>query len=331
MSRSSLSPPADSMNLALFERMARGTPLESLLPMADADYLYSINHGDLPRWRQQLASLPPLQASTRELTETLTIGEATDATEAQRRQLTGVLEAFIPWRKGPLALFGINVDTEWRSDWKWERLRHEIAPLTGRRVLDVGAGNGYSGFRMLGDGAELAVCLDPHLPYVMQFHLLHHYTPDLPIWMLPVGLESLPLPLPVFDTVFSMGVLYHRRSPFDHLLQLKSCLRSGGELVLETLVVDGDRGHALTPDKRYCRMANVWFVPSCATAEQWLRRCGFTSIRTIDVSVTTIEEQRATDWMPFGSLADGLREDDPDRTIEGLPAPKRAVIVANAP
>lgn len=323
--------PTDPMNPALLERLTRDTPLAALQPFAGPEYLYSINHGDLPRWRRLLESLPPAEPSSMELGDALRIGEAADLTETARGQLREVLEAFIPWRKGPFSLFGIEVDTEWRSDWKWERLEDRIAPLEGRRVLDVGCGNGYSGFRMLGAGAEMVVGLDPHLPYVMQFHLLRYYCAHLPIWTLPVGLEPLPLPLPAFDTVFSMGVLYHRRSPFDHLMQLKSCLRSGGELVLETLVVDGGRGHTLTPDKRYCRMANVWFLPSCATAEQWLRRCGFTDVRTIDVSVTTVEEQRATPWMPFGSLSDGLQSDNPSLTIEGLPAPKRAVILANTP
>lgn len=321
----------DPMNLALFERLSRGTPLEALQPLAGEEYLYSINHGDLPRWRELLASLPPARPSSLVLDETLRIGEAGDIPPSGKERLEEVLEAFIPWRKGPFSLFGIDVDTEWRSDWKWQRLSADIAPLRGRRVLDVGSGNGYFGFRMLGAGAEMVVGLDPHLPYVMQFHLLHDYCRQLPIWTLPLGLETLPLPLPAFDTVFSMGVLYHRRSPFDHLLQLKSCLRSGGELVLETLVVDGGQGHTLTPDKRYARMGNVWFLPSCATAEQWLRRCGFTHIRTIDVSVTSSGEQRPTPWMPFGSLADGLQSDSPCLTIEGLPAPKRAILLARAP
>ena len=44
-----------------------------------------------------------------------------------------------------------------------------------------------------------------------------------------------------------MGVLYHRASPFDCLLQLKNQLTKGGELILETLVVDGDENTVLVP------------------------------------------------------------------------------------
>ena len=56
-----------------------------------------------------------------------------------------------------------------------------------------------------------------------------------------------------------MGVLYHRRSPIDHLLELKGCLQTGGELVLETLVIDGGLGEVLVPENRYAKMRNVWF------------------------------------------------------------------------
>ncbi|PMC22346.1 tRNA 5-methoxyuridine(34)/uridine 5-oxyacetic acid(34) synthase CmoB, partial [Klebsiella aerogenes] len=44
-----------------------------------------------------------------------------------------------------------------------------------------------------------------------------------------------------------MGVLYHRRSPLDHLWQLKDQLAPGGELVLETLVIEGDENTVLVP------------------------------------------------------------------------------------
>ena len=78
----------------------------------------------------------------------------------------------------------------------------------------------------------------------------------------------------MFDTVFSMGVLYHRRSPFHHLAELKNCLKPDGELVLETLVIDGKRGEVLVPERRYSKMHNVWFLPSCLTLESWLKRSG---------------------------------------------------------
>ena len=125
-----------------------------------------------------------------------------------------------------------------------------------------------------------------------------------------------------------MGVLYHRRSPIDHLLELKGTLRKGGELVLETIVTDGDLGYSLVPEDRYSMMRNVWYIPSIPTLELWLRRAGFSDVRCVESNVTTTEEQRATEWMNFQSLKDFLHPDDPSKTIEGYPAPRRATFVA---
>lgn len=309
--------------------------LRELARFCSEDWFNSRNNGDLRRWRTALQALPALSAGSVDLRERVRIGTAGDCSSAEQDQLRLALQGLIPWRKGPFELFGVHIDTEWRSDWKWDRLRQHIAPLQGRTILDVGCGNGYHCFRMAGEGARLAVGVDSQLAYAMQFRMIKHYVPDVPVFVLPVTLESALAQLPeepaAFDSVFCMGVLYHRRSPIDHLLQLKACLRPGGELILETLVVDGPEGFALTPQDRYGRMANVWFVPSCATLLNWLQRCGFQNARVVDVSVTTVEEQRTTQWMRFQSLADCLDPLDPSRTVEGLPAPKRAVLLANAP
>ncbi len=140
--------------------------------------------------------------------------------------------------------------------------------------------------------------------------------------------EDLPPDLACFDTVFSMGVLYHRKSPFEHLFELRGALRPGGELVLETLVVEGDEKTVLTPEGRYAKMRNVWFIPSVPLLEIWLQRCGFSDIRCVDVNRTSVDEQRATEWMIEESLAAFLDPDDPLRTMEGHPAPLRAIMVA---
>jgi tRNA (mo5U34)-methyltransferase len=127
-----------------------------------------------------------------------------------------------------------------------------------------------------------------------------------------------------------MGVLYHRRSPIDHLLMLRDLLRPGGELVLETLVIDRGNGNVLVPSGRYAKMRNVWFLPSVTELENWLRRVGFRVVRTVDVTATTIEEQRTTRWMRFESLRDFLDPTDTSRTIEGYPRPVRAIVLASA-
>jgi tRNA (mo5U34)-methyltransferase len=128
-----------------------------------------------------------------------------------------------------------------------------------------------------------------------------------------------------------MGVLYHRRSPMDHLQELKDCLRPGGQLVLETLVIEGGPGETLVPEGRYARMGNVWFLPSPDTLLGWLRKIGFSDPELLDVTVTSTQEQRTTDWMRFHSLENFLDPQDSSRSIEGYPAPCRAIVTARAP
>jgi len=75
----------------------------------------------------------------------------------------------------------------------------------------------------------------------------------------------------------------------------------------------------------------VWLLPTIAELTTWLRRSGFDDVEIVDESLTTPDEQRSTEWMPFESLREALNPDDPERTVEGWPAPRRVVAVANAP
>lgn len=289
----------------------------------------SINHGDWSRWLEAIGRLPARPPDAVNQLDQAVV--TTRSASSVGPSLAEGLRALIPWRKGPFDLFGVEIDTEWRSDLKWDRLANHIQPLDGRRVLDVGSGNGYHLWRMLGAGAEFALGVDPTWVFVAQFHALAHLLGDNRATILPITLERFPH-RPVFDSVFSMGVLYHRRDPFTHLAELKSCLRPGGELILETLVVEGDERTILTPADRYAGMRNVWFLPSPAVIEGWLVRMGFTQPRLLDVSPTTEDEQRVTDWIGSRhSLPYFLDPEDPGLTREGLPAPRRAIFTARRP
>lgn len=288
-------------------------------------------HGEMDNWLEMLSTLPAVIPSSIELKSTVRIGEASDCNDETRHELESKLRILMPWRKGPFEIFGINIDTEWHSDWKWQRVSPHLASLEGKTVLDIGCGNGYYALRSYALGARLVIGVDPGQKYIMQFYALKKYLGEIPVHLLPLGVEDVPTGLQAFDTVFSMGVLYHRRSPLDHLFELKACLKPGGELVLETLVIEGDENSVLLPAGRYQQMRNVWFLPSVAALSNWLARCGFENIRVKDVCRTTTEEQRATDWMTFDSLEKFLDPGDSSRTIEGYPGPVRAVILANAP
>lgn len=289
-------------------------------------------HGDLGRWQAALGSLPDMPGATAALnTSAITLGSPQALSADQQQALESGLRGLMPWRKGPFDFFGTYIDTEWRSDWKWDRVSPYLSDLSGRRILDVGCGSGYHCWRMLGEGAERVIGIDPGLLFMFQFLGVKHYVGDVPVDLLPIRMEDLPEGLETFDTTLSMGVLYHRRSPLDHLLELKGTLRRGGELVLETLIVEGPEGYSLMPEDRYGQMRNVWFLPSCDTLLRWLDRTGFRNARVVDVSETTTDEQRSTDWMRFNSLQDFLDPEDPKKTIEGYPSPLRATIIAEKP
>jgi tRNA (mo5U34)-methyltransferase len=288
-------------------------------------------HGKMAGWLSALRLLPEIRPSRIALQDDVTIGSSADLGQIDREELIARLQAFHPWRKGPYNFFGIEIDTEWRSDWKWERVLPHIQPLAGRRVLDVGCGNGYHGWRMRGAGADFVLGIEPFPVSVMQFQVMQRYLCDPRHHDIPIGIEDVPPNLACFDSVFSMGVLYHRRSPLDHLFELKGCLRPGGELILETLIVEGDRETIFMPPGRYAKMRNVWFLPSIAAMTLWLRRCGFTEIACFDTNRTCREEQRSTKWMRFESLADFLDPDDAEKTLEGHPAPLRAIFTATKP
>ncbi|MBZ0328786.1 tRNA 5-methoxyuridine(34)/uridine 5-oxyacetic acid(34) synthase CmoB [Halomonas sp. ANAO-440] len=291
-------------------------------------------YGDLPAWEKAVSKLPALPEARVVQLDADTVTVDCNLPDSQRRQCENLLRKLMPWRKGPYSLVGIPIDTEWRSDWKWQRVAPHLAPLTGRRVLDVGGGSGYHAWRMTGAGAAFVLVIDPSPRFYYQFQALRHFVGDADqgrTHFLPVGIEDVPEGLGFFDTVFSMGVLYHRPSPLEHLLQLKDTLRPGGELVLETLVVQGDETTVLLPGERYAAMPNVYFLPSSKALCHWLERCGLINVRVVDEAATTLDEQRATEWMTFQSLADFLDPEDPSRTREGYPAPRRAVVMANRP
>ncbi|WPO96847.1 MULTISPECIES: tRNA 5-methoxyuridine(34)/uridine 5-oxyacetic acid(34) synthase CmoB [Enterobacteriaceae] len=301
------------------------------LPAQIATWQRGALHGQFKQWTNAVEFLPEMQPYRLDLLHSVTAESETPLSPGQIKRIDTLLRNLMPWRKGPFSLYGVDIDTEWRSDWKWERVLPHLSDLAGRTILDVGCGSGYHLWRMVGAGAHLAVGIDPTQLFLCQFEAVRKLLGgDQRAHLLPLGIEQLPA-LNAFDTVFSMGVLYHRRSPLEHLWQLKDQLVSEGELVLETLVVEGDERTVLLPGDRYAQMRNVYFIPSALALKNWLEKCGFVDVRIVDVCQTTTEEQRRTEWMITESLAEFLDPNDPSKTVEGYPAPLRAVLVAKKP
>lgn len=313
-----------------FYQSALDSPLQrslsTLLPLVE-HWNEAKAHADAKKWAKQLSSLPQPSQITLDISDTISISSNLGLEEGEKKRVTSILKQFMPWRKGPFNLFGVHIDTEWRSDLKWQRIHPHISSLQDKHVLDVGCGSGYHLFRMLNDGAKQVIGVDPTALFFYQFHIFKQYLPQQNIHFLPLGIEDLPA-TQAFDTVFSMGVLYHRLDPLLFLHQLKQQLKNNGELVLETLVVEGDEHTVFMPSGRYAQMRNVYFLPSALAMQKWLIKVGFKNVRLVDDCITTIEEQRSTEWMTNLSLQNFLDPIDHSKTIEGYSAPRRATFIA---
>jgi tRNA (mo5U34)-methyltransferase len=280
---------------------------------------------------QVLEALPRIFPTTSNVDcDRVRIGSSGDLDERQKNALYSALRDLKPWRKGPFDIFGIPLDAEWDSSIKWDRLSGHLDSLAGKRVLDIGSSCGYYLFRLTALEPELALGIEPYLNFYFQYLALSRYL-DLPkLHCLPLKLEEMPDMRCCFDLVLCMGILYHRRSPLDTLLQMHQMMVPGGKLVLETLILQGDTETALFPERRYGKMKNVFFIPTVSCLSHWLSRTGFADIHCVDISPTTLREQRKTDWIDTESLADYLDPDDPSKTVEGYPAPVRAMVLATA-
>ena len=293
------------------------------------------NHGDAPRWEAALGEIRNLGLPVDGIDLGAKVSVSGTISAEQSSALRTSLSALKPWRKGPFQLFDIELDTEWRSDWKWQRLAPHLPDLKNATILDIGCGNGYYGWRMLEAGATQVIGVDPTLLFMYQYlatSSLIAPPDDNPgkehrrNIVLPLKFEELSNERS-FDLVFSMGVLYHRRDPLAHLQALAQQLTPGGCVVLETLVsLEGD----ITPRDRYAQMRNVHCIPTPERVISWLRAAGLRTDAPCDVTTTTTEEQRTTQWMSFESLSNTLDPADHTRTIEGYPAPVRACFVAES-
>lgn len=270
--------------------------------------------------REAIKSLPDVHAELLpQNTVSLRSDEAVDMVELER-----IARMMMPWRKGPFDLFGLFIDTEWRSDLKYNFLRPHFN-LRDKKVADIGCNNGYYMFRFLEDSPAKVVGFDPSALFKSQFDLIDHFAHTGIVYEL-LGVEHLPFYEEKFDVIFCLGVLYHRSDPVAMLKALRQGLEEGGEVYLDTFIVDGDEPYALCPSESYSKISNVYFVPTLKALENWCIRAGFKTFEVLGTVVTTSDEQRKTDWIESQSLEDFLDPADSSKTVEGYPAPKRGYV-----
>lgn len=240
--------------------------------------------------------------------------------------VTKVAKMLKPWRKGPFKIGDLLIDSEWQSFIKYNLLQSYFS-LKDKVVADVGCNNGYYMFRMLKDRPKKIVGFDPSVLNMIQFDFINTFIrSDIKYELL--GIEHIRYYHMKFDIIFCLGVLYHRSDPIASLKSLKHSLNPSGEVILDTFMIDGDDEVSLTPYDRYSKIPNVYFIPTVNALKSWCSRAGFKEVEVLDITTTSIHEQRTTDWIEGESLNDFLDPYDSSKTIEGYPAPKRVYIRA---
>ena len=271
--------------------------------------------------QEAIDALPEPRVRQIELGDTVAVELEPDYEAGAASQIEATARMLMPWRKGPFRLGKLFIDTEWQSQIKYNLLEPHF-DLRGKVVGDIGCNNGYYLFRMQSQCPARLVGFDPSALYYSQFRFLDRFLKSGIRYEL-LGVEHLPYYEEPFDTLFCLGVLYHRTDPIATLKALKSGLKKGGELFLDTFMIEGEGEYCLSPAERYSKIPNVYFIPTVAALKGWCRRAGFSEAEILTVRPTDTREQRKTDWIATQSLEDFLDPEDPTRTVEGYPAPKR--------
>ena len=232
----------------------------------------------------------------------------------------------LPWRKGPFKIDSLFIDTEWQSFIKYSIIEPHFN-LENRVVGDIGCNNGYYMFRMLTQKPKKVVGFDPSPLMFMQFEFINKFVKSDIVFEL-LGIEHVEFYEHKFDTLFCLGVLYHRSDPVASLKSLFKSLNRGGELILDTFMIDGEEDICLTPKERYSKIPNIYFIPTINALKNWCYRAGFKEVEVLAIKKTDLEEQRKTEWINSQSLNDFLDPNNPELTVEGYPAPKRVYIKA---
>ena len=297
---------------------------------ACADQLEHPNYNTLPGLMEQLPSPADFDHSLQvDLgSDHITIGTRADVTNEQFSLLENTVRGLHPWRKGPFRLFGIEIDAEWRSNLKWDRIKPALGDLRGRKILDVGCGNGYYMFRAAAQNPALVLGLDPSVAFFYAFELMQRFLQLENLQYERLGHEHLNVFDQAFDIAICMGILYHHRSPIEILRNLRQTIRVDGFALIESQTIPGEGSLALFPEDRYAKARNVYFVPTKDCLISWVKRAGFKNVELVAHTKVTTDEQRQTEMMIYESLSDFLDPDDESLTVEGYPAPYRTVVRA---
>jgi len=272
-----------------------------------------------------ISDLPKLEPEQIVLGDTVEV-DFKEITPEEEARILHTAQLMKPWRKGPFRISQTFIDSEWKSFIKYNLLEPHF-DLKGKVVGDIGCNNAYYLFRMQQEKPEKLVGFDPSALTYSQFQFINHFLKSDIVYEL-LGVEHVEFYEQRFDLLFCLGVLYHRSDPVTTLKSLCRGLNGGGELILDTFMIDGEDEICLTPMERYSKIPNIYFIPTVNALKNWCYRAGFESVDILAIRKTDLEEQRKTEWIDSQSLNDFLDPLDSSRTVEGYPAPKRVYIKA---
>jgi len=269
-------------------------------------------------------TLPQLTSTKLIVNESeVTIGDPSELSEEAMITLRECVDLLKPWRKGPFNLFGIHIDAEWRSDWKWKRLQESLPDLQDKVVCDLGCGNGYFMYRMMEYQPKLVVGIDPNMHAFLEFELFARLRGINNLHFEYLRGDVMASFVGAFDVVYCLGVLYHTPDPIGMLKDIYKSMKGNATLIVDCQGIDGDDHIALFPQKRYTNMKGVFFLPTLNTLRHWLQRAQFLNFEVIFNEELSTDEQRTTDWAPVRSLEESLDPNDSNKTIEGYPRARR--------
>jgi len=192
----------------------------------------------------------------------------------------------------------------------WDNIRssRKYIDYRGKNVLDLGSWDGMWAFEAEKLGASLVVASDCR--YEAYDNLLfcksvlkskvvplfnvspYCLTERLDVLFQENWLDHKPYER-MFDIVQHLGLLYHLRDPMITLSQSRSCLRTGGYLLVETgAVVNDDSSYMLfngvPPDKqRIYDDVTTWWAPTITCLKEMLRASLF---EPIDATISILTQ-----------------------------------------
>jgi tRNA (cmo5U34)-methyltransferase len=217
-----------------------------------------------------LLSLPALSTETNNLHirigDVIEIGKKADITIEQYEKIFHCVKELKPWKKGPFQIFDIYIDSEWRSDFKWNRIEssllcdphtQQVIPIESNHniknskrnlnshnefnrislcdkvIADVGCANGYFMYRMLSHNPKLVLGIDPNIKSFLEFQFFQKFTNFSNLKFEILQIEHLDLLPNFFDVIFCLGVLYHVSDPIAMLKKLFISMKTGSELIVD--------------------------------------------------------------------------------------------------